>query len=106
MKKIDVHVHTHEYDGAQIKKIVGGKPDDYATPVELKAMYEKLGVDKAVLLPELFPECGYSMVSNETIQEIAEKYVESYSTKFPALSCKVKLTKNRRITALRMTYKS
>ena len=78
MKKIDVHVHTHEYDGAQIKKIVGGKPDDYATPVELKAMYEKLGVDKAVLLPELFPECGYSMVSNETIQEIAEKYHDMF----------------------------
>lgn len=60
--KIDIHVHSG------IKK---GIPrfdsdfSDYTTPEELRAMYDKMGIEKGVQLPEIGVECGYHHISNE-----------------------------------------
>jgi len=66
---IDIHVHT--------KRIPGpprcGKPA-FTTPDQLLERYDKIGVEKAVVLPVLNPECNYGAQANEDILEMTEKY--------------------------------
>ena len=52
IEKIDIHVH------ARIKKVTNfmGTDTSYATADELLVMYEKLGIEKGVVLPEVNPE--------------------------------------------------
>ncbi len=73
MLKIDIHVHSQQGAGIQ-RPIVGGT---YATPVELREMYDKLGIEKGVLLPGTSPECSHYFVTNEMACEIAKSYPET-----------------------------
>jgi hypothetical protein len=66
---IDIHAHTKRIPGPPR----GDKPA-YTTPDQLLAIYDKIGVEKAVLLPEVNPECAYGYQANEDILEMAEKY--------------------------------
>ncbi len=66
---IDIHVHTRGIPGPPR----GAKPA-YATPEQLLARYEAIGVERAVLLPGVSPECAYSPQSNEEIIAIAEEH--------------------------------
>ncbi|MEA4832618.1 hypothetical protein SDC9_93450 [bioreactor metagenome] len=71
VKKIDIHVHTMDYGGIEVPRFDGSR---YATPAEIIEIYDKIGVEKGVILPEIFPECGWIMQSNEEALRIAEKY--------------------------------
>ncbi len=66
---IDIHVHTRMFQHPRR----GGK-QAYTMPDELIARYDKIGVEQAVLLPGVNPECAYAPQSNEEIIAIAEKY--------------------------------
>ncbi len=74
VKKIDIHVHTMKTPGLPRP---GG--DNYATPVELCAIYDKIGVERGVLLPELFMECSYDTGSNRETEEIVSLYPDRFS---------------------------
>ena len=61
MKKIDMHVHTMTTRMGHWKR---------ATPEELFEIYEKIGVDKAVILP--------SVQQNEEAMDIVERYPDRF----------------------------
>jgi len=66
---IDIHVHTRSIPGFPRF----GK-QAYATPENLIERYDAIGVEKAVLLPGVSPECSYVPQSNEEILEVCKKY--------------------------------
>jgi len=70
MKKIDIHVHTRAFKGIP-RKDAG---TTYATPEELIAMYDKLGVEKGVIMTSFCLECGLQGQSNEETMYLVEKY--------------------------------
>ncbi|MCF6174275.1 MAG: amidohydrolase [Victivallaceae bacterium] len=65
---IDIHVHTRSMPGMQRY----GKPA-YATPEQLIERYDKIGIERAVLLPGVSPECAYVPQSNEEIIELSRQ---------------------------------
>ena len=67
---IDIHVHTRKIPGPV--RIAGDKMT-YATPEELLAAYDEVGIERACVLPGVNPECAYVPQSNEEILELAEK---------------------------------
>lgn len=70
---IDIHVHTRRRPGA----LRNGK-SAYSTPEQLLERYDKLGVEKAVLLPGVSPECSYAPQSNEEILEVCERWPDRF----------------------------
>ena len=66
---IDIHVHTRTIPGPPR----GGKPA-YATPEQLIARYDALGIESAAVLPGTNPECTYVPQSNEEVIGLAERY--------------------------------
>ena len=70
---IDDHVHvttsrtTRRKDG-----------ETYCTPSKLIEMMDGLGVDKAVLLPRVSPECGARVVTVEDVLEICAVYPDRF----------------------------
>lgn len=66
MKKIDVHVHSTMWKGAQIDPgcVLAG-------PEELRESYAELDVDKAFLLPLLSPEYRFCIQTNEEVEYLA-----------------------------------
>ncbi len=74
LKKIDIHVHT-------MKQLGLPRPDgdNFALPEELIEIYNKIGIEKGVLLPEIYPECSYDTSNNRETAEIAEKYPDNFS---------------------------
>lgn len=66
---IDIHVHTVRTPGPVRQN---GEP--FAMPEQLLARYDEIGVEKAVLLPLVSPECAYVTQSNGEIIEIAGRY--------------------------------
>lgn len=73
VKKIDIHVHTTWRKGMPRP---GGT--DYATPEELRQMYDRMGIEMGVLLPSIHLEGTFHTNTNEDMQDIAEKYPESF----------------------------
>lgn len=67
---IDIHVHTRRLPGF---KRLGGERLTYATPEQLLAAYDELGIERGVLLPGSNPECSYCPQCNEDVLELAEK---------------------------------
>ena len=67
VKKIDMHAHTIRVHGMP-------RPDGshFATVPELMEIYDRLGVEKSVLLPSVSPDCEYECNTNEEIVEIAQ----------------------------------
>ena len=63
LKKIDIHVHSNKTPG--IPRNAAG--DTFATPEELRAMYDQIGVEKGVLLPSVTLDAAYDSVSNREI---------------------------------------
>jgi predicted TIM-barrel fold metal-dependent hydrolase len=66
---IDIHVHTRRIAGPPR---ADGKT--YATPEQLLARYDEIGVERAVLLPGVSPECAHVPQSNEEILEICDAH--------------------------------
>lgn len=71
---IDIHVHTRKRPGPP--RLDGRVA--YATPEYLIERYDKLGIEQAVLLPGVSPECSTVPQSNQEIQEICEKYPDRF----------------------------
>ncbi|MCC7300439.1 MAG: amidohydrolase family protein [Verrucomicrobia bacterium] len=65
---IDIHVHTRKIPGFPR----WGSPA-YTTPEQLIAIYDRLNIEKGVILPGVNPECSYTPQSNEEVLEIAEQ---------------------------------
>ena len=65
---IDIHAHTRKMPGFPR----WGSPS-YATPEQLIERYDKLQIEKGVLLPGVNPECNYVPQSNEEVLEVAEQ---------------------------------
>ena len=73
MKKIDIHVHTIEEPD-----LLRPRGDTFATPEQLFAMYDQLGVEKAVLLPILSQEGGYDTNTNREILRIVRRWPDRF----------------------------
>lgn len=70
---IDIHVHMRHYP-VLLRR---GKPA-YSSPEQLIERYDKLGIEKGVLLPGVNPECAYMPQSNEDILEVVRRYPERF----------------------------
>ena len=68
VKKIDMHGHTVRRHGIH-RPGVGGH---FATVPELFYIYEKLGIEKAALLPNISPDRAFQSNTNEEIYEIVQ----------------------------------
>ncbi len=73
-KKIDMHVHTIMKKG--IMRM--GTNTTFATPEELSLMYDRLGIEKGVILPEINFECASHMQSNEDAYRIVQKFPDLF----------------------------
>ena len=73
VKKIDMHAHT-------VRTLGIPRPGNshFATAEQLLAMYDRLGVEKAVLLPNISPDCSYELNTNEEIFEITQRYPDRF----------------------------
>ncbi|MEG2571113.1 MAG: amidohydrolase family protein, partial [Clostridia bacterium] len=56
-----------------------GNGGDYTTPNELRAMYDKMGIEFGVQLPPITVESGYHHVSNEESYEMVQAHPETYA---------------------------
>lgn len=74
VKKIDMHVHCEKDAGALSRY----DEDNYCTPSQLKEIYEKLGVEKAVLLPLVSPECLFDANTNREIKAVVDENPETF----------------------------
>ncbi len=70
---IDIHVHTRKIPG-----MARSGKQAYATPEQLIERYDALGIESAVLLPGVNPECSYVPQSNEEVIEISQKWPERF----------------------------
>lgn len=71
---IDIHVHTTRH--TRVFPRPGARPgyERYASPEELIAGYDSIGVQSACLLPELNPECCTDFQSVDEILRICEDF--------------------------------
>ena len=74
VKKIDIHVHSSE-------SAWFSRPPDrrYATPAELIAIYDRIGVERGVLLPSINVEGDFQLSSNYEMKLVADKYPDRFS---------------------------
>ena len=75
VKKIDIHVHTVSSRG--IPRKYNG--NTFCLPEELIEMYEKIGVEKAVISPIIKVEQSIELNTNREIRDIAEKYPDRFA---------------------------
>ena len=68
---IDIHVHTRRTPG--FPRVTGDKMT-YATPDQLMAAYDEMGIERGVLLPGVCPECNCVPQCNEDSLELAKAY--------------------------------
>lgn len=69
VKKIDIHVHT-----ARVLGPARCNGQNFALPDELCKMYDKIGVEKGVILPIVSYESSYTPSTNEDVCEIVSRY--------------------------------
>ncbi|MCX5642819.1 MAG: amidohydrolase family protein [Candidatus Omnitrophica bacterium] len=71
---IDIHVHVMRSFGPPRNS----KDISFSTPELLIKQYDKLGIEKAVLLPVVNPECSFALQGNEEILEICAQYPDRF----------------------------
>ena len=76
IKKIDIHAHVEpfpqyapKYRGTNLTKV---------GPSELIGIYDKLGIEKGVLLPLVSPEAATNTSSNESIKYVVDQSPERF----------------------------
>lgn len=74
LRKIDIHVHTAKTPG--MPRVNG---ETLATPEELIAMYDRLGIQMGTLLPAVNVEGAYDTQSNREIMEIVAAYPDRFA---------------------------
>jgi len=70
---IDIHVHAQRLPGPFWR---GKQP--IATPEQLLERYDELGIEKAILLPLVSPECSLSVQSNQEIIDMARQWPDRF----------------------------
>ena len=73
VKKIDVHIHTSMWKGAQINSHVV-----LASPEYLRKVYDELGIEKGIVLPLVSPEFRFCVQSNEEMEYLGNKYSDTF----------------------------
>lgn len=66
---IDIHAHTR-----RLPCYPRANGESYATPEQLIAAYDELGIERGVILPTANPECCHGPQSNEESLELARCY--------------------------------
>ncbi len=74
MKKIDIHIHSTFFKEAKISKNI-----NLALPEEIIKTYDKLDIEKGLLLPLISPENRFSIQTNEEMQAITEKFPDRFA---------------------------
>lgn len=74
MKKIDIHGHTASGDSLNFYTT----DRTFASPEEVIAAYERIGVDMGVLLPVINVECANRIIGNEETMNITRQYPDSF----------------------------
>lgn len=69
MTFIDIHVHTRRGPGP-----LRADGTTYATPEQLIAQYDRLGIEQAVILPGAIPDGAHLVQSNEEALDIARDF--------------------------------
>ncbi len=67
---IDIHVHTARPPAPPR----GPNSEGYASPEQLLRMYDEVGIEKAVILPTVNPECSHLVQSVQEVIDIAAAY--------------------------------
>jgi len=70
---IDVHMHTVRMAG-----ITRANGETYATPEQLLEIMDRVGINRAVLLPEVSPEGSHCLSSPEEILAITQHFGERF----------------------------
>ena len=73
LKKIDIHVHSVP------ERFLLQRDGGYATPEELRQIYDRYGIEMGVLLPEgAHPECSYDTVSQREACEMVRRFPQTF----------------------------
>ena len=70
---IDIHVHAQRVPGPPRS---GNR--DFSSPEWLIERYDKIGVEKAVVLPLVSPECRYTITTTEDALDVCERYPDRF----------------------------
>ncbi len=70
---IDIHMHASRYQNA-----FRGNKSEFATAEQLIARFEATGVEKAVLLPLVSPECRMGLQTSDEILEICAGHPDRF----------------------------
>ena len=75
LKKIDIHVHMLPRVG------IPGGPEGftYVTPEQVIGIYDEIGVERGVVLPEIGLEASMDLTNNREIEDIVKKYPDRFS---------------------------
>lgn len=71
--RIDIHTHT-----SRSKGLFRANGTRYPRPVELVAKLDEEGIDKAVILSTVSPECRYAIVTPEEVLDIYAEYPDRF----------------------------
>lgn len=82
MKKIDIHVHSRIYLSEEEEKNAIYRPIQdkltYPAPEEIAILYEKLGIEKGVLMVTIAPEGAHYTFNNLEAMRIVRKYPDRF----------------------------
>ena len=77
IKKIDIHAHVTAFP--QFAPTFADSPYRMVSPEELLDFYDRLGIEKGVLLPGISPECRVDFRTNEAIKWVTEQYPDRFT---------------------------
>lgn len=69
---IDIHVHS------SLRPLIWEGKARFATPEQLIKRYDKLGIEKAVILPSTSPECSYQLRPTDEMLYICEMFPDRF----------------------------
>ena len=75
LRKIDIHAHAVFSELTPPHKATGMR---FPLPEQLMEMYDRLGIEKGVLLPLVSPEAQWFSMTNENMKQIADQYPDRF----------------------------
>lgn len=73
IKKIDVHAHATPFKAYAFPRYPNSEDRTCISDEQLIALYDRLGIEKGILLPLLGPECYRPSITNEDCKYMADK---------------------------------
>jgi len=104
VKKIDMHMHCSDIDEYNVTN----KSIHFATPLDVRKMYDILGVEKGLVLPGgASPECGTNAMSTREVREMVKKNPQTIGWWYVSVDPRnIKNSPESDFTPLLMHYKS